>query len=232
MLYSSLTERSSLVVAWQCYQTQCLINIISVCNCHLFALSVYIFHVGWEAASSALHFRWAKMPFGYWELMKCTGGPRAQSLRWPRSHIWMKMRQACGKDFRAWRPPIRFCIRKRRDATECMNGKRGFCGRPEECGARNSPKRDGICNSFCQWLCVHFSMCVGWCWSVRAHNWMCVVCITVYIFITCVPASEVCICVIQCVWLGCGVGIVCVRDCSTICLSWFSVDAVQGTQLL
>jgi len=57
-----------------------------------------------------------------------------------------------------------------------------------------------------------------------------VLCIYVYICITSVPASEVCICVIQCVWpVAAGI---CVCDRSTICLSWFSVDAVQGAQLL
>lgn len=53
-------------------------------------------------------------------------------------------------------------------------------------------------------------------------------CICVYIFVL---ASEVCICAIRCVWPVAGAGI-CVCDCSTICLSWFSMDAVQGAQLL
>lgn len=73
----------------------------------------------------------------------------------------------------------------------------------------------------------------GLCECVCARNWTCVcMCICVYIFITCAFASQVCISVTQCVCghLRCMSLWVC--DCSTICLSWFSVDAIQGAQLL
>lgn len=57
--------------------------------------------------------------------MEYTEGSCAQLLPWPCSHIWMRMRQACGKHFRVWSPPIRMCNLKRRNVTKSMNGNKG-----------------------------------------------------------------------------------------------------------
>lgn len=63
----------------------------------------------------------------------------AQPLPRPWSRNSMKMRQACGKYFRAWRPPIRLYTVKRSNVTESMNRKRGV----SVGGKRNVPH--GVC---------------------------------------------------------------------------------------
>lgn len=104
------------------------------------------------------------------------------------------MRQACGKDFRAWRPSIKPCFLKRCNVTENMNGKKGFCGRPKKCAVQHPWSSDGICNQFCpqrltsnnksavnQWLylhtcrytctCVYYIVCIGL--SFHTLVWVC-----------------------------------------------------------
>lgn len=191
--------------------------------------------------------------------MKCTEGPRAPLLPWPCSHIWTKMRPACGKDFRAWRPPIMLCILKRSDVTGSMNGKKrgvsvgGQKNVPHSIHGRDMASATNSVRSvrlltinlqcISNWTCTHAGTHAHVCPFQSVFKWVvahvllfeCVitmcVCASVFIFhYLCACEWGVYLCDPVCV-ACCGVGI-CVCDCSTICLSWFGVDAVQGAQLL
>lgn len=88
---------SSWAGALQWSKTQCLINIISVCNCRLFTFVFYIFQLCWVAVSMRTS---SSEPRCLSDTksssrMKWTG---AQLLPWLCSHVWIKMRQACGKE--------------------------------------------------------------------------------------------------------------------------------------
>lgn len=104
-------------------------------------------------------------------------------------HIWMKMRQACGKDCRACHPPIKLCVLREAILTRAWM-ERFFCGArkmhctalmEERCHLQPIPTMSVL--DLRQWICiVSVSVCVSqsvrtsvcaymWVWC--AYMWMC-----------------------------------------------------------
>lgn len=158
MLYPSLMERSLLAVTSQWSSARRLINIISVCNCHLFALSVCIFHVLLRAAvyvrSSAYG---AKIH---------TRSPSSAARLTSIEHVNDERHTERLSEYFAPREDL-----KKSGVSGGMNFKKWLCWRPEECPAVNSWTAEET-NSTCEHSNKAVLLCYSTSLGVYVRAWL------------------------------------------------------------